>query len=385
MEWESYSKNENDRPILPASWLYAHYFEAMNILFRVENSLRVFVFAILKRQFKEKWLDIKADQNDSIKTICKRRSDQTKSHAYLGYNLTCPMMFLTTGELLNIIKQEKNWPLFKPYFLGSKSVMENKLDEIVNIRNSFAHFRPVKEDDIEVLKQNSKHTLILIEDCLGNLFQQNTTVPTNTKEEWYKELRTVGTDRAILHFRQSEDEEWISIEFKFTLKILAKHEGRRATRYTALNIKPSAILSKHSNLAKNIIYLSERLPFSYLTKEQNPEIYKSVTFVFPKNNLSENWREVKEEIERLLSQIVEESDLITQDNLAKGDLVETSSALIRFTPNLPKARVDLEKFKCKVGKNDPPEYWGDFIGSFENFISNTEQFPWMPAEISNLF
>ena len=55
MIWQEAKNTENNSYDLPGDWLKIEYFEALNILFRIENSLRVFVFIILKNEFQCKW------------------------------------------------------------------------------------------------------------------------------------------------------------------------------------------------------------------------------------------------------------------------------------------------------------------------------------------
>lgn len=383
MKWENTKKTEDGRPAIPFSWLHVHYFEAMNILFRVENSLRVFVFVILKNTFQEDWINTSiSDADGSIASIFKKRIYQINSYAYLGVKVTCPIMYLTIGELLNIITKDKLWPLFKDYFLGSKVVMGNKLDEISYIRNSFAHFRPVKQDDIEVIKQNSNHTLCLIEKCLSEVFSQNETVPTNTDEAWYKALRTVGNESCNLHFYQSNNEKWISIDLKFLLDVINKREGFRLRRFMITNIKTPSILKEFKNLKKHAIYITETVPTTYVEKDQDPIFYKKVKIVFSRECLQSNQEIIKDNLEELLILVNEESDLIINDNLAKGKIVDTSLASTRLSSERNKSLCDLDNLKCDVKENDPPEYWGQFSGILENFISETDEFPWIPITVS---
>lgn len=55
MEWRSVVKKDDNSVLIPDRWLHLHYFEALNILFRTENSLRVFVYVVLKNLSQDKW------------------------------------------------------------------------------------------------------------------------------------------------------------------------------------------------------------------------------------------------------------------------------------------------------------------------------------------
>ena len=39
-------------------------------------------------------------------------------------------------------------------------------------------------------------------------------------------------------------------------------------------------------------------------------------------------------------------------------------------------------FKTKLDENSPVEFWGMINIVFNNFLTNTEIYPWMPTEIS---
>lgn len=156
MDWEKTVQKEGNLVEIPENWLLIHYYEVLTTLFRIENALRVFVFLILKNELKEKWSGLSVTSDDSqegtIETIAKKRINQAKDFGYLGYFVNCPIMYLTTGELIRLITAESYWKYFAKYFLGSKTIMKNKLDEIVNVRNSIAHFRPIKQGDVELIK-----------------------------------------------------------------------------------------------------------------------------------------------------------------------------------------------------------------------------------------
>ena len=57
MDWKSASTKDDGAISIPDSWLHLHYYEALNILFRMENSLRVFVYVVFKNKFQEKWTE----------------------------------------------------------------------------------------------------------------------------------------------------------------------------------------------------------------------------------------------------------------------------------------------------------------------------------------
>lgn len=219
MEWQKATEKEKNVFEIPARWLLIHYYEALTILFRIENALRIFVFAVLKNELQDKWADINITSDDSeegtIKSIAKKRINQASSYGYLGFDITCSVMHLTSGELIRLITSNSYWKYFNKFFLGSKEIIKNKLDEIGNIRNSIAHFRPIKEDDVDVVKQNAKHVLAKIEESIFEMTSCKNIVPTNTVDDWYKDLKTIGTENCILSFNQSSDEQWVKIKLEY--------------------------------------------------------------------------------------------------------------------------------------------------------------------------
>ena len=184
MKWKR-AKPIKDGFNIPQRWVYLIYYEAFNLLFRIENALRIFVYIVLKNELRDKWADavIDNDEQGTLNSLAKKRMSQAQTFGYLGHTITCPVMHLNSGELTRLIVSEAYWKLFKPYFLGSKEIIKSKLDEIGSIRNSLAHFRPIRADDVDVIKQNSKHVLLGIERFLEQVLLQSDVVPTNTPDE----------------------------------------------------------------------------------------------------------------------------------------------------------------------------------------------------------
>src|SRR6185369_6455169 len=106
MDWKSATPKDDGTVSVPESWLHLHYYEALNILFRTENALRVFVYVVLKNQFKEKWAETAlrtADEEQStIAATAAKRLAQAKGFGYLGYEISSPLMYLNSGELTRI-------------------------------------------------------------------------------------------------------------------------------------------------------------------------------------------------------------------------------------------------------------------------------------------
>ncbi|MBM7558228.1 hypothetical protein [Halanaerobacter jeridensis] len=209
---------------VPRQWVYEHYYEIFNLLFRIENALRILVYIVLKEKFQGGWDDIQITSDDNqqgtISSIAKRRMNQDEDFGYLGYSVTCPIMYLTSGELIGIIISDSYWEHFNDYFNCKRKLVKTKLDEISNVRNALAHFRPLKKEDVELVKQNASHILNSVEDGLMNIFKINDIVPTNTEEEWYSSLNNLESEYCDLSFKQSPNKEWIKININYCCPII---------------------------------------------------------------------------------------------------------------------------------------------------------------------
>lgn len=389
MEWIQATGSDGG-VIIPERWVYLQYYEAFNLLFRIENALRVFVYIILKNELREKWAEsqIAGDDNQgTLLSLAKKRMSQAQTFGYLGHPITCPVMHLNSGELTRLIVSDAYWKLFKPHFLGSKDIIKNKLDEIGSIRNSLAHFRPIRLDDVDVIKQNSKHVLLGIEQFLNQALVQNDIIPTNTENAWYRNLTTLGTDLCTFSFKQSADEKWVRVGIEYGCPIIKKGPfwGNNYANYTILTLRSSSILSTFPEIANDVCYLTENVSYPHMQKENDVEIIKSVFFVLSRSMLEAHHEKLKKSFEELLIKIGQETELIQQDHLARGQLVHSVSV----SASLPKEKEEsywqwnYDQLFTPVVENDSAEYWGNlsFYG-WKDFISATDKYPWMPESIS---
>jgi hypothetical protein len=389
MEWKEAKDVDDERVSIPDNWLYLHYYEALNTLFRIENALRVFVYIVLKTQFQDEWLNLSTisddEENSTLGKVAKQRMSQARNFGYLGYVIPCPLMYMTSGELIRLMTSEAYWKYFAAYFLGTKEVMKNKLDEIGVVRNALAHFRPIKKDDVELIKQNARHVLGKIEPCLIDIMRCANVVPTNTQDDWYKQLKTLGTENCQLSFRQSDDENWIRLTLDYKCSIIKQSGLRRIRRYRALQINTPAILHLLPELKGLVAYLSESVSYPNMT-EAELVINKSVIFLFNKVILSQKHKVLKEQMEMLLRHITEESELLKEDNLARGNIIRAVDVSARF---IKKEEDDdgrwtytYDQLFCDVKDSDPPEYWGRIGVVDSDYVTSTNDYPWMPVSVS---
>lgn len=388
MEWKRASTFEGGINI-PLRWVYLMYYEAFNLLFRIENALRIFVYIVLKNELRDKWADaqvIADGEQGTIASLAKRRMGQAQTFGYLGHTIACPIMHLNSGELTRLIVSDAYWKLFKPYFFGSKEIIKSKLEEIGSIRNSLAHFRPIRADDVDVIKQNSKHVLLGIEPFLNQVLLQSDVIPTNTQDEWYKNLKTLGTDQCMFTFQQSTDEKWVRISMEYACPIIKKNpQLREYPSYTVLTIRSSGVLTKWTEIAKDVCYLSERVTYPRMLEDRDAEFGKSVSLVLSRSMLESQHKNLKVSFEELLLTIAKETELIQQDNLARGELIHSVAVSATLLKEKERSRWQwyYQRLHTPVEENDPPEYWGNlnFYG-WEDFVAAADKYPWMPETVS---
>lgn len=389
MKWKQAKTIEGGFSI-PKRWVYLTYYEAFNLLFRIENALRIFVYIVLKNELRDKWADAKViadDEQGTLTSLAKKRMSQAQTFGYLGHTVTCPIMHLNSGELTRLIVSEAYWKLFKPYFLGSKEIIKSKLDEIGSIRNSLAHFRPIRADDVDVIKQNSKHVLLGIEKFLEQVLFQSDIVPTNTTDEWYTNLKTLGTDQCAFTFQQSADEQWIRVSVQYACPTIKKESlYRDSLWFTVLTLHSSAVLKNYPEIAKDVCYLSETTGYPQMLENDDAQFSKTLSLVLSRSMLSSQHVNIKKALEKLLLAIAKETELIQQDNLARGQLVHSAivSASLKMEKDKSHWRWFYKSLRTPVVENDPPEYWGDLGLSRrgEDFIAGTDEYPWMPEAVS---
>jgi hypothetical protein len=101
--------------------------------------------------------------------------------------------------------------------------------------------------------------------------------------------------------------------------------------------------------------------------------------------LKSQHKELKKALENLLIDIAKETELIQNDNLARGKLVHSSmvNASFRKEENNSFWQWFNQAMRTPVREDDPPEYWGDFNPyGWGDFVAGTNEYPWMPESIS---
>jgi hypothetical protein len=370
--------------VIPENWLFLHYYDALNALFRVENALRMFVYVVMKNARKSKWTELQLSSDDggdtTIGAIARRRLAQDERFGYLGYRITSPLMHLTTGELIRLIFADAYWPMFAEFFPASREIARTKLDEIGNIRNALAHFRPIKSDDVEVVKQNANQVLSRVEGALTNVLRTNSIVPSNTDDVWYAPLRQVTGPYCGITFRQSENERWVQLRLIFTSSVVGKtYIGPTYRTWPVLTLHSPSVLRRAPAILENVVFAAEQ-NFASETKDEEPSFLKFVEFVFSRSTLVEAHATIKTDLERIVALITEETDLIQEDNLARGSVVRIGE--LTASKHGSYWTMNTDALASKLAGDDPAEYWGAREESHEHFITDTISYPWMPSDVS---
>lgn len=386
MDWAQPEWNNEGLVKIPATWLYNHYYEALNALFRIENSLRTFVFIVLKDNKKLAWSQLSMKTEDAsdttIESISKRRLSQDRMFGYLGYPIASPLMHLTSGELIRIILSDPYWPMFAKHFPAQREIVQTKLEEIGNVRNALAHFRPITRDDVQVVKQNAKQVLSGVEELLVSVVDCSDIVPSNSKHAWYKNLRTLSGSYVELEFNQSVDTKWVRLGIKYSCPTVSVYLSERYRSYRVLSINTPLILIDSKTILPNVIFVTEQVPYVSMPAAGNPAFSKTVRLLFSADTITDKHEELKKELDELLERITNETDLIKEDNLARGDIVQWVTASATRDPVDRPWQIDLRSLRSPSDNDDPSEYWSSPPFWGVDFVSNTDSFPWMPVKVA---
>jgi hypothetical protein len=386
MEWKPAVIKDDGTITIPDRWLLLHYYEALNILFRMENALRVFVYVVLKNKFNEKWADTALqsadDEQSTIAAVAAKRVAQAKGFGYLGYEISSPLMYLNSGELTRIITSDSYWEIFKPFFRGRREIIRTKLEEIGTVRNALAHFRPLKYDDVELIKQNVKHAFIGIEQCLMEMTQTSRPVPTNTEGEWYKNLITLGTELCTVRLFQDKSETWLRIEIDYACALLKSSGPSRWRTFTITNLISPAIIKHYPKLASQCTFVTEYIPYVPMSEQGNPQFRKQVSLVFTKAAILNQHLDIGRALKEMILKVESETELVQKDNLARGNLIDSARTSSFLEKDSKWWRTNTDNMKIEFGENDPAEYWGELGRETDDFIAGAPKYPWMPSDIS---
>lgn len=382
MNWKEAENGQDDNIKIPSSWLKLHYYEAFSILFRVENVLRIFVYSVLKCKLGKEWVKTSIDFNGksigSVQSLASQRISQEQDMGYISYHIHSPIMQLTAGELIAIIFSDSNWPMFKDFFPGKKDIIKHKLLEIIEVRNALAHFRPIKPEDIQLIKQNLSHTLIRVEKYLTDMTQISTRVPSNNESNWFLVLKQLGTTNIQVNSYFSSSEDWIKVTLRFTSPIIYKRSTKEVVWFKPLTIVTNRLLRDFPDLYSDTVFVSETSSLRVDEDSDQPFAVKSVHFIFSQPNLLET-SVFLSVLPKVLDSIETETAVIQQEATAQGKYVRSLDARARKKGDW--WALESGVLECEVSSDDPVEYWGD-IRFNGDIVSDVPKYPWMPVSVS---
>lgn len=390
MEWAEAVTDDEGRLKLPDGWLPSEYYDALNVLFRVENALRVFAYVVLKNAHGEKWLDVSLKSDDlssgTIASVARQREEQDKKHGYLGRDVSSPLMYLTSGEVIRLMLSDGEWPHFAGYFVAARELIRSKLEEIGNIRNALAHFRPLTKEDVQLVKVNAKHVLGLAEQAVGQVLNCSQVVPTNTAEEWYGAISRANATPLEVAMHQSEDGRWIALKAKFDCEIVRPSvEGATYMNPGVLVLDTGAILKEFGALRGYLTCLSEETPSKHVRGPNDARFSKRIVLTLSRVVLQRSHAEVVELLAKLRKRVADEAELIRQDNLARGTLVRVATVVGRKDKIGDKSYwiCGVDPLKCPQSAGDGSEYWGPSPKlAVGNWVSGARDYPWIPGGLS---
>jgi hypothetical protein len=369
---------EFDKWAIPGEWLAVHYFEAMNCLFRIENALRLLVYIVLKKEYQANWININISSDDaqsfSLASLAAKRADSDRRFGYLLMETKCPLMFLTAGELVRIILSESNWKLFKPFFAAAQDLLKTKLQEIVCIRNAFAHFRPVTPDQVEILKQNGSQILNKFQKEFDELLFGNAGV---RFPKWELALTAQNDDEpALLHCDAaiSKSGRWVFLNIKSPTHLIKLNTVNETRQINIRGLDLQKFLKTFNNVRQRCLIATERGEASFWGGDSGspPKISKTIRLVFPNAAA----RQPDTQCDLLPSEITKSPS----ESAAHFDVLSTYTTYARRV-SLGKSRPWIIDTFTLLDHNlsDLPENWGPHPDhEFEQqTLTGLPKYPWM--------
>lgn len=382
----------NPEYTIPSDWIHIHYYEAVNILFRFENAFRVLVYTVLKKQYGNEWSNIKVNQDKTLNQVYKERLALNNKHGYLGQSVSSPMLFLNSGELTYILDSEKSWAFFRTYFKADRSVIVNKLHEINSIRNSFAHFRPISEDDLTLLKLNIGHVFFNAVDFFENLYNQHSDVPSNLKEIWYQELVNFESPNASFAFTRAKNESWISVNLSFMLPILitSDTESMNFRQIRTAQVRLDRLLRKFKDLVSHTVFITDSLLTKQIPTQTAPRISVSdgdfshnIRFVFSRSTINKEHEAIVSSLKSLVTIFENDIKLIQADNCAEGEILVPLSFYLHKADGKWDTSSFRNSYNNSADESGVVEYWGNTNGTFMDPVSAISKIPWIKGVISH--
>ncbi|GAB7058166.1 MULTISPECIES: Swt1 family HEPN domain-containing protein [unclassified Paenibacillus] len=122
--------------------------EVYTYLYAVENSIRLFIEEVCKKQYGSDYFEKISIPSATQKTLDQRIADAT-SKKWLSVRGDSKLFYLDFKDLATIINN--NWDIFKDYF-PSQDFIIPKIKEMADCRNLIAHNSLIDETERNVIK-----------------------------------------------------------------------------------------------------------------------------------------------------------------------------------------------------------------------------------------
>ncbi|HOX41518.1 MAG TPA: hypothetical protein PK263_04970 [bacterium] len=375
-----------ERLHIPVDWVPVQYYDAYNILFRIENTLRLLLFVVLKSHYRDEWENIQiADEVNpgTIRALAKIRREAAQDFGHLGSPSNNPLLFLNGGEIVRLITSEKYWQYFQECFPANRKNTQLKLFEILSIRNDMAHFRAINREHLVTLKNNINQVLKKAGDylagvvCYGLIGQ-----PTSITQEWSADLERMSQGNVHLTiFPGSEG--WLTIKLYYRQPITTITELSNSDKLVMFKrLESLSILEHYKGITNNIVSMQETVEAEM---DEDDHLYfddyidAELMFTAHVRTINKHAEEFVSEVKRLVANILSEES----GKNATGEKTVLSVGTILWSDGLNSLWNDIAK---KAIESRFPEYWGDYFGKKayvpENFIMRTRYFPWFAKTIT---
>jgi hypothetical protein len=393
MIWPGYSKfhesNQSSDYIglhIPIDWVPIEYYEAYNILFRIENVLRLLLFVVLKSHCRDEWENITiGDEGNTatIRALARKRREAAQDFGHLGAPSNNPLLFLNGGEIVRLITSEKYWHHFQECFPANRMNTQLKLFEILSIRNDIAHFRAINSGHIVTLKHNSDQVLQKTAEyltgvvCYGLIGR-----PTSITQAWSADLQRMSQGNVGLAiFPGSEG--WLTLKLHYRQPITSIVDLTNGDKLVMFKrLESLSILKNYKGITSNIVSMQEAVD-EQMDEDNRPYfddyIDADIMFTAHVRTINKHTEEFVGEMNRLVADILSEE---STENIPDGKQV-LSLGTIHWSEGLNSLWNDISQ---KANESSFPEYWGDYFGrkAFvpEDFISRTRYFPWFAKTVT---
>jgi hypothetical protein len=360
---------------IPDDYLPTRYYDVYNMVFRLENALRMVVFAVLKTTRGSNWDDVvvRKAKGTTLADLHKNRLRDASLYGNIGMPTRIPMVYFTFGDLLTIVECEG---AFKSLFSADpERVIVPKLREVEQVRNNLAHFREVTTRDCERLLHVFPDAVRDIDRFLASL----TDMPDESR------LDDVPSDfdesRIRCERRRDGKWTWVELAVKFQVPEPNAAENNAEVRFWGLN----------HHAVWDALEEQQRGSVVYFRSDHG---YRSREAAADTSGLGSSWMlfrvpsagdadKVKEFVSRLLvisGQLQDDIVRIQTPEIWRPRFFEQYTCRLREENGAWSVKTDSPSPAGKL--SDVAEDWSDIV-CFEG-IQEAGEFPWFRDEVSTI-